>query len=124
MEDWQVFCTQWQQRLKLQDWDVNVKIVSLREMGESLSGSVTYNIGKKIADIKLIKPEDYPCDSMRPQDMEETLVHELLHLHFAPLGIENDTPEQLAEEQAINALAKALIQFKRSTTPMENFPEG
>jgi hypothetical protein len=49
---------------------------------------------------------DYPLDCMVPQDMENALVHELLHLHFAPL---EDSSGNLFTEQAIESIAPGLI---------------
>ncbi|MEH2384915.1 MAG: hypothetical protein V7K14_03790 [Nostoc sp.] len=108
-------CQEWQQRLGLLDWDVSVKIVSSEEIEEDAEGRVTWVINKKTADIKLIKPEGHPFDALRPYDMEETLVHELLHLHFAPFNIDTGL-KAISQEQAINAIAKALVSPKNTTS--------
>jgi hypothetical protein len=47
--------------------------------------------------------------------MEKTLVHELLHLHFAPFAAPDGTPEDTAQEQAIDLIAKALVAEHRKT---------
>ncbi|QLE47868.1 hypothetical protein FD724_06915 [Nostoc sp. C057] len=64
-------------------------IASIDSMDEA-EGLVTWDINKKIADIKLVKPEEYPFDQMRPYEMEAVLVHELLHLHFAPFDAKTE----------------------------------
>lgn len=41
-------CLEWQQRLKLQDWDVSVKIVPHRD-SKNAWGNVEWNLHEKIA---------------------------------------------------------------------------
>lgn len=106
-------CQKWQRILKLQDWDVSVVVAPADEMDEA-EGLVIWDIHKRIADIKLVKPEEYPIDQMRPYDMEAVLVHELLHLHFAPFDAKTGSPKGVAQEQAINALARALVNLKNA----------
>lgn len=112
LENPQQSCLEWQRILKLQDWDVSIKVVPHRE-AEDAWGNVHWNFQEKIADIKLLNPADQ-SGGMRPYCMEETLVHELLHLHFAPFNANSGTPEQLAQEQAINAIAHALVKLKNA----------
>ncbi|MBN3875211.1 hypothetical protein [Nostoc sp. JL23] len=112
LENPQQSCQEWQQILGLMDWDVSVKIVSADYLDEA-EGQITWDLGKKIADIKLVKPEGYPFDAMRPYDMEQTLVHELLHLHFAPFNADTGL-KAISQEQAINAIARALVNLKNA----------
>lgn len=113
-------CAEWQKILRLQDWDVVVQI-SRRDdtFGNSTMGQVRFNLELKQALIKIIDPIDYPTNVIYPQDMETTLVHELLHLHFAPFDAENDTPAEIAQEQAIEAISKGLVALKRSKNTKE-----
>lgn len=64
--------------------------------------------------ILIVDPLDQPTGGMRLYNIEETLIHELLHLHFAPLDISESLT--LAEEQAINAIARALVNLKNEPT--------
>lgn len=107
----QQFCQKWQQILKLMDWDVSVKVVSSEEIDDA-EGLVTWDLGKKVADIKIAKPEEYSTDAMRPHNIEHTLVHELLHLHFAPFNVKAGL-KATSQEQAINAIAEALVNLKK-----------
>lgn len=113
-DSFQEKCQLWQQRLRLADWDIKFEIVPLRDMGGTQCGMISWNLEHRIADIKVIHPDDYRKDARRPYDMEETLVHELLHIWVAPFDAEEGTPEQLAQEQAINAIAAALIKLARA----------
>ncbi len=104
----------WQERLRLQDWIVSVKIVRRREMQPDRQGEIEFNLYNKVAMISILEPIDY--DDWGKQDMEDTLVHELLHLHLAGInfhfGKNNDVYEML-EEQAIESIAHGLIQTER-----------
>ncbi|BDA74379.1 hypothetical protein CAL7716_085450 [Calothrix sp. PCC 7716] len=98
----------WQLRLGLRDWDISAKLCHAYEMSNCW-GEISWNLHEKIADIKVRYPGESPSHAMRPYDLEATLIHELLHIHFAPF----DEVNNLAEEQAINALSKALVNLGR-----------
>lgn len=100
----------WQMRLRLQDWHIQIKIVRMSEMNGSI-GRVLPLLEKKIASIRIADHADYPPDSITPNDMENTLVHELLHLHFYPLTKDKDFV--LEEEQAIESIVSGLINLER-----------
>ncbi|MHC5779681.1 hypothetical protein [Nostoc sp.] len=116
-------CQEWQQILRLMDWDVSVNIVSYEEMPEGVEGECQFVINNKTANIKLIKPEGYPFDALRPYDMEQTLVHELLHLHFAPFNIDTGL-KATSQEQAINAIARALVNLKNANSTQGTTPNS
>lgn len=105
---------EWQKILRLQDWDVGVKLVRARDMGEGNLGEVKTNSEHKRAEISLLDPVDHDPVRQISYDMEETLVHELLHLHFDPFLAKDETSEATAQEQAINAMATALVTLKRN----------
>jgi hypothetical protein len=99
----------WQPLLKLADWDVIVRYERHMESSGLCSRALDY----KRATIRILDPIDWQ-DTVRVQDVEHDLVHELLHLHFAPFHTPNDTPMGTAEEQAVESLARAFIALKRS----------
>lgn len=102
---------EWQKILRLQDWIIDVSICRERDMRLSDNcGECEWNLYKKMAWIRILDPVDYPPDSMKPQDMELTLVHELLHLHLAPL---DDDKKDIAIEQAIEAISGGLVDVHR-----------
>lgn len=104
---------EWQKILRLQDWDVKLIVDRERNfIGGDSQGECSWVLEKKQAFIKILDPVDFP-DSKWEQDSEETLVHELLHLHFAPFNAEDGTLEDVAQEQAISAIAGALAGLKR-----------
>jgi hypothetical protein len=113
--DLQTLCAEWQKTLRLQDWDVKVRIVRRSQFRISdAQGECEWLLPKKTALIHIVDPIDYPPNSVWEQDMERTLVHELLHCHMAGFDdFEYGSPKDVAVEQAVESIAKALVSLKR-----------
>ena len=60
------------------------------------------------ADIRLARPEQAPGN-----DLEESLVHELLHCVFAPFETKAGTAERKEEERAVELLARSFVALRR-----------
>lgn len=111
-EELRVKCCEWQRILRLQDWIVVTKIKRDRDMAlEGVCGECSWQLSKRMAAINILDPIDYPPDSIEPHDMELTLVHELLHLHFAALHDQDEN--EIPEEQAIEAISRGLVYLAR-----------
>lgn len=109
----QKLCPVWQARLRLQDWDVKVRVKRAADMGLGKKRAcVTSQLLSKEALVEIQDPLDYR-PSVWPNDMEQSLVHELLHLHFAPFEADEETAEGAAQEQAIELIACALVNLAR-----------
>jgi hypothetical protein len=108
-------CTYWQKVLRLQDWEVFVFVSRERNfLSPKSQGECEWVIGTKHASIRILDPADYPPNESFPQDMERILVHELLHLHFAPFdNSEVGSMEDNAQEQAIESIASGLVLLER-----------
>lgn len=115
-EQLEALCREWQGVLRLQDWDVKVKLARQREFSNpSAMGECRWTLPNKQALILLVDPVDYPDDTEWPYDMEQVLVHELLHLHAAAFdAFEDDSPQDVALEQMIECLACGLVRLKRN----------
>ncbi|MCO7127806.1 hypothetical protein NIE88_18835 [Sporolactobacillus shoreicorticis] len=107
----------WKKRLRLQDWEVAISIIRARDMDlDDCQGECHWNIQSKLAWIHILDPVDYEPNKSFPQDMEKTLVHELLHLHFAPFTSDDESEMiDTAHEQAIDLIARALVETDRQT---------
>jgi hypothetical protein len=106
-------CALWQKRLRLQDWDVRVRVRRKAQMSaEKCRACVDADLRLKEALIEIQDPIDY-TPKIWVNDMEQSLVHELLHLHFAPFEAEEGTAELVAQEQAIELIACALVNLAR-----------
>jgi hypothetical protein len=115
-QDAQAACEWWQKRLRLVDWDVKVKYGTMRQMGLDIEGSCDPVLVLKVALLRLTHAADYP-ESQWPPDEEETLVHELIHLHFEPFRVKDSSLTDTAQEQAIECLATSFISFRRASYP-------
>lgn len=113
---------QWQKRLRMQDWDIQISHKRWREMqGDSGTvpwGRAMFNRQHADAEIEILHPDDYeqctdPNHCKRTHggdDIEVTVVHELLHIKFP--GIQERDGKRCTddEELAINQVANALVE--------------
>ena len=108
----------WQKLLRLQDWRITSKFTTqefLKELTEldSAVGACESFVETKEAKIHILGPEHWSEEyDAREQDVENTVVHELLHCHFAPFEAE-DKATQLQHEQAIEAITEVIMQLDR-----------
>lgn len=91
----------WQKRLRIQDWDISASI----RPHETVDGYGLTNYNNKLmtATIRLCSPETASATlGGQPYLLEQTLIHELLHLEFA------GEPATTQVEQGIDRIAWAL----------------
>jgi hypothetical protein len=102
-------CREWQHRLRLQDWDVRLRIARLSEMADGCVGFCSQHPTKRIADIDILDQRDVEAKGQVDWDWEVTLVHELLHIPMSDVlkGDYTKTPEGIAAERMIDAVARA-----------------
>lgn len=106
-------CSEWQSALHLDHWRVNVSISPLRDIGPDKQGKCTFTERILHAHIQVLEPADYP-PGYPEQDIEETIVHELLHLWFAAVTpLSDDEFQDTMFEQAIDTVARTLVEVKR-----------
>jgi hypothetical protein len=102
----------WQQRLKLEAWRISVVQARSSELKPKTLGAIQWDKGKKTAVIWVLDPADYqlPYREML-DDMELTIVHELVHLELASLP--RSQASRSSEEYAVNGIADALLGLDR-----------
>ena len=99
----------WQNRLQLQDWKISVLSVHPSDMRPHTLGNIHWDTDNKTAVIRVLNASDYQTPMRATlDDLEFTLVHELIHLELVPLP--RSEASRSDEEYAINHLAAALIQ--------------
>jgi hypothetical protein len=105
--------TEWQTRLRLLDWRLQLEYVTdlATPDGRAAYGLCVPFVDAKRAKIYLRDPETSKPTASTGPSVEETFVHELLHLHFAPLS-GNSSAEIAAEEQAVWSIAEAIMSAK------------
>jgi hypothetical protein len=108
----------WQKILRLQDWTVAIKWGRSFDLPHGKEATTRSSLSAKLAAVRILDPADYDPDSMAPQDIENTVVHELLHLHTWPFDHAlADSLEARCVEQAIEAIATALVGLDRKANP-------
>jgi len=99
----------WQRVLRLQDWEVDFDINRFYEMNIANRAEVHWDLNHKMARIDIRPPADVVPSSRKYTKYDAIIVHELLHLHFAPLDKwPKGSTENILLEQAIEAIAQAL----------------
>jgi len=102
----------WQKKLRLQDWKISIKVVRKSDLKPKTLGNVHWDLSTKSAVIRVMHFDDYSVPfSDVLDDLEVTIVHELVHLHLSSLP--RNEASKSAEEQAVNLLADALINLDR-----------
>ncbi len=102
----------WQQRLNLKDWTLTVKPVRSSELKPRTLGNIHWDTDTHTADIRVLDPADYNMTfNDMLQDMEFTIVHELVHLQLSSLP--RSEASRRAEEHAVNQLTEALLKLDR-----------
>jgi hypothetical protein len=106
----------WQKRLNLQGWDISVVVSRADGLRPKTAGNVHWDPKKKTAVIRVLDPADYRLPlAATLQDIEFTVVHELVHLEMAPvLGeLQRTDANRVEEEHAVNHMTEALLKLDR-----------
>lgn len=124
-------CAEWQKRLRLQDWDVDVHIERGHNLDSQGACNITQELKYALIRIRLMsdaKDSDLKCVG----DMESVLLHELFHIHFDAAIKKYDasirvnpgddtsgtTPQIIALEQAFQGIVPYLMSVGR-VIPLE-----
>jgi hypothetical protein len=102
----------WQERLNLNDWKITFALVHPDKLEPKTLGNINWDSDVKTAKIQVLSSYDYqlPYREML-DDMEFTVVHEMVHLHLASLP-KSDASRRV-EEHAVNELAAALLRLAK-----------
>ena len=106
----------WQKRLNLHEWNISLLVSRATELKPKTLGNIHWDSEKKTAVIRVLDPADYklPFSEML-QDLEFTVVHELIHLELSPVltPLQRNDANRREEEHAVNHMADALIKLDR-----------
>ncbi len=110
----------WQHRLKLEGWRISVSPARQNQLKPRTLGAIRWDKGKKTAEIWVLDAADYrlPFDAIL-DDMELTIVHELVHLQLASLP--SSEASRSREEHAHNGIANAQLELDRGKQKPSNF---
>jgi hypothetical protein len=102
----------WQQRLNLDDWKISVVMAHTHDLKPMTLGNIHWDAKQKTALIHVLDASDYRVSCREAlEDMEMTLVHELVHLELSSLP--RSAASRREEEFAVNRIADALVQLDR-----------
>ena len=110
----------WQTVLGLQDWRINVHVLRTRDMEKDHRGlanmrddPVDMVVNIQIRDQVDFDPKQY--HSIPERDMEDDLVHELVHIRLLRLQSERDEKAKETEDKeiAVTQTTRALLILKR-----------
>jgi hypothetical protein len=107
----------WQKRLNLSDWQISVMVVRTGDLKPKTLGNIHWDTKKKTAVIRVLDPADYKMTQQAMlDDMEFTVVHELIHLELSPVlsSLQRNDANRLEEEYAVNHMAQALLDLERA----------
>src|SRR5262245_11743902 len=106
--------TVWQRNLSLDDWKISIVMCRRSDLKARTLGGVRWDKTKRSAVISVLAASEYqiPVNDML-DDMEQTIVHELIHVHLAALP--RSEASRRDEERAVNHLARALLKLNRRT---------
>jgi hypothetical protein len=103
----------WRRRLKLDEWQVSALMVRRIELPPQTLGGIHWDKTKKSAVVWVLDPADYPLPFTEMlDDMEMTIVHELVHLNLAFLT--SDQASRGREEIAVDGIAEAMLRLDRN----------
>lgn len=100
--------TLWQRNLKLTEWQISWALAHRSDLKPHTVGQIHWDMPKKSAAILVLDPADYrmPFNAML-DDMELTIIHELVHLKLTSLP--HSEASRGSEEQAVNGISEALF---------------
>ena len=106
----------WQNRLNLNDWNVSLAVVRSTELKPDTLGNIHWDLENQTATIRVLDPADYrmPLRKML-DDIQFTVVHELIHLERAPVRNQFSTNEasRREEEHTVNHMTRTLLKLDR-----------
>lgn len=104
----------WREKLVLTDWTIKFEAnVDPEDMVvDEASGCTSWQESTKTAHIQILNKDRYK-NRVAPFDVEQTIVHELLHLKLTFLSSECDQLQERVVHQLIDDLAKSFVNARR-----------
>ena len=102
----------WQKRLNLEKWEISVKLVRNKSLKPKTLGNIHWDASTMQAAIEVQSSYDYklPFQEML-DDMEFTVVHELVHLQLSSLP--RSEASRSAEEHVVNEITQTLLNLAK-----------
>lgn len=114
--------TYWQRALKLDNWNISIKLVPISDPDIDYNKQGCVNIIKEAlqAEIKILRHDDWINFGPFKQDMERVIIHELMHVLFHAFDPnlnddEDDEFKKTAFHQIIETLARSFVNVSRES---------
>jgi len=102
----------WQQRMNLRAWNIKVHLVRTGTLKPKTLGGIHWDSSIMEATVEVMSTYDYKLRQQEMlDDMEFTVVHELVHLQLSSLP--RSEASRSAEEHAVNEIAATLIKLAK-----------
>jgi|SwirhirootsSR3_FD_contig_91_778108_length_2216_multi_3_in_0_out_0_3 hypothetical protein len=102
----------WQHRMNLTSWDIQANLIRRGAFKPKTIGGIHWDADIMKASIDVLSTYDYTLpDRAMLDDMEFTVVHELVHLQLSSLP--RSEASRGAEEHAVNEIARALLKLAK-----------
>lgn len=109
----------WQHILQLTDWEIEAHIVYAQDLKPDTLGNLKWNGAQKFARMKILRPIGYPVPSRESlEEMECTVVHELVHLQLSTLPFARYESNKKVEEGVVNKITDALLHLDKTSSFM------
>jgi hypothetical protein len=103
--DLEALVAKWKPILRLEDWDIEIEYARKYELADGCA-ECNANIMRNLCTIKILDPNDInPDEDANTRNVEATVVHELLHIHFRPYMPERNTLNYEMWERTIDMLS-------------------
>lgn len=102
----------WQRRMRLQDFDIQIKFVTPSEIGQGVVGRCRPDWKNGQAMLEILNPKYNKINADGFQNIDLTIVHELTHLLLWPIQKWDDDEESLERqllEQVVEKISKGLL---------------
>jgi hypothetical protein len=102
----------WQQRMNLRAWNIKLNMVRRDALKPKTLGGIHWDSSIMEATVEVMSTYDYKLTHQEMlDDMEFTVVHELVHLQLSSLP--RSEASRSAEEHAVNEIAATLIKLAK-----------
>jgi hypothetical protein len=102
----------WRRRLNLEQWNISIVMTRRSDLKPKTRGGIRWDKDKRSAVICVMDASDYQLLHREMlEDMEFTIVHELIHLELASLP--RSEASRRSEEHAVNSITAALLRLAR-----------
>lgn len=101
------YMAKWQKLLRLQDWRIKLIICPKEQGEEAFCGKTMVQPDQRCAIVKIMEPVQDWADN----ELEATVIHELLHLHFEPHFWGKDERRDVEMEASVDTISIVLMKL-------------